>query len=197
MRRERNAVFMRAITFGVAAAIAGFAIFATVEMATGWLASAASLVVGLIVGKAMMAGSGGSGERRYQVAAALLTYAAFAMATVPVSMVYAGRPPAQQAREAMNASEPNASISAGITPLRGASTTVHLARNSSALGHPEKLRLLGAVGMQLLAGLASPFLVLTHHFYQGFFMVLILMIGMRVAWKTAEGKQGPVLYGPF
>jgi hypothetical protein len=200
VRRERNAAFVRAITFGVAAAIAGFAMYATIEMATGWLASAVSLVVGVMVGKAMMAGSGGCGERRYQVTAALLTYAAFAMATVPVSMVYAAKPTIDQRAQVSSnrgvATQTNSNV-ATITPMRGASTAVHLTRSASGLGRPQRLRLAVIVGMQLLAGLASPFLVLTHHSYQTFLMLVVLLIGMRIAWKTARGKQQPVLYGPF
>jgi hypothetical protein len=200
VRRERNAVFMRSITFGVAAAIAGFVMYATIEMATGWMASVVSLVVGVMVGKAMMAGSGGCGERRYQFTAALLTYAAFAMATVPVSMVYAAKPSVEQ--RVQTSSNSTASISATadtatITPMRGAATAVHITRSSSAHGRSERVRLAMIIGMQLLAGFASPFLVLTHHFYQAMLMVMILLIGMRIAWKTAQGKRQPVLYGPF
>jgi hypothetical protein len=82
--KDSYAAFMRALLFGVGAAIAGLALYATVEITTGWIVSYVSFAVGWMVGKAMMAGSKGVGGRRYQIAAVLLTYAAVSMAIIPV-----------------------------------------------------------------------------------------------------------------
>jgi hypothetical protein len=45
-----------------------------------------SLAVGWLIGKAMKRGSGGIGGKRYQIAAAVLTYVAVSMAEVPIQL---------------------------------------------------------------------------------------------------------------
>ena len=45
-----------------------------------------SLAVGYLVGKAMKLGSKGSGGRRYQIVAVILTYAAVALSAIPIGL---------------------------------------------------------------------------------------------------------------
>src|SRR2546421_639540 len=56
--------FVRAILFGVGAAIAGIVLYAAFGIITGWMIGYISLAVGYMVGKAMMKGSKGFGGRR-------------------------------------------------------------------------------------------------------------------------------------
>jgi uncharacterized membrane protein len=200
VRHERNVVFVRALTFGVVAAIAGCAIYSTIAIVTGWNLSVISLLVGLMVGKGMMAGSHGSGERRYQVVAALLTYVAVSLATVPASLSYAVTQQVTAESEVRNVSQftipqvaDPVTIQSRIHPVK-----MNSIRIPSALATQRpRMRLAVAIGVLALSGLASPFVVLAHSLSHGLLMLLILMIGIRIAWKTSMGKRMPRLYGPF
>ena len=86
--QDSHADYVRGIVYGVGAAIAGLILYATFTIATGIVIGYVSLAVGWMVGKAMMKGSNGHGGRRYQITAALLTYAAVSMAAVPISIHY-------------------------------------------------------------------------------------------------------------
>jgi len=93
---DSHAAFTRAILCGIAAAIVGMILYAVFEIATGIVIGYLAIGVGFLVGKAMKYGSNGRGGRRYQVAAALLTYASVSMAAVPVAIYsYATHKPAQ------------------------------------------------------------------------------------------------------
>jgi uncharacterized protein (DUF983 family) len=70
---DSHAAFVRALLFGAGGAVLGLALYAGVEIATGWIIGYVALAVGFIVAKAMQMGSSGVGGRRYQIAAALLT----------------------------------------------------------------------------------------------------------------------------
>jgi Flp pilus assembly protein TadB len=99
LSKDTPAVYMRALLFGVGAAIAGLILYATFEIVTGIIIGYISLAVGWMVGTAMMKGSKGVGGRRYQIAAVLLTYAAVSMAAIPVWIHYAGKQKQQQAQQ--------------------------------------------------------------------------------------------------
>jgi uncharacterized membrane protein len=201
VRHERNVVFVRALTFGVVAAIAGCAIYSTIAIVTGWNLSVISLLVGLMIGKGMMAGSHGSGERRYQVVAALLTYVAVSLATVPASLSYAVTQQVTAESEVRSVSQfttpqvadPSMTVPSRIHPVKMNSIRIP----SSLATQRPRMRLAVAIGVLALSGLASPFVVLAHSLSHGLLMLLILMIGIRIAWKTSKGNRMPRLYGPF
>jgi len=70
--------FVRAIAYGVAAAVIGSLIYALVGL---WIQiGIVSILVGGMIGKGMMNGSRGVGGRRYQVVAVLLTYLSVSLA---------------------------------------------------------------------------------------------------------------------
>lgn len=83
---DSHAAFVRALAFGVAGALAGFALYVIFALVTGLVIGWVSVAVGFIVGKAMSFGSRGVGGRRYQVAAALLTYIAVSTSAVPIAI---------------------------------------------------------------------------------------------------------------
>ena len=86
--RARGVV--RALTYGVGAAVVGLIGYALIAiLLQGWVISYMSIGVGWIVGTAMMKGSNGVGGRRYQIAAALLTYAAVSLAEIPIWIHFA------------------------------------------------------------------------------------------------------------
>ena len=80
--------FSRSLLFGVGAAILGLILYATFMIVTGISLGYATLAVGWMVGKAMLKGSNGVAGRRYQIAAAILTYVASTLARVPIWIHY-------------------------------------------------------------------------------------------------------------
>jgi hypothetical protein len=64
-------------------------------------------------------------------------------------------------------------------------------------GQPKQQISFGAALFQLaLLGLASPFLNFVGGI-SGMIGLIILMVGIRIAWKIAEGKSEQMIYGPF
>ena len=82
--QDPGGAFMRAAMLGLGAAALGLALYAVFMIATHLSIGYASLAVGWLVGKAMMKGSGGIAGRKYQIVAAVLTYAACTLARIPV-----------------------------------------------------------------------------------------------------------------
>ncbi|SNS28288.1 hypothetical protein SAMN05421770_101331 [Granulicella rosea] len=75
-----HAVFVKSIVFGLGAAAVGALIYGLVGMFVhiGYV----GLLVGFMVGKAMMTASDDLGGRKYQITAAVITYFAICFATV-------------------------------------------------------------------------------------------------------------------
>lgn len=82
-QRDDSARFAQALLFGGVAAIVGCILYAAFTIVTHIEIGYVAIGVGYLVGKAMLYGTGGSGGRKYQVAAAILTYLSVAMAAVP------------------------------------------------------------------------------------------------------------------
>ena len=75
--------FTQALLYGIGAAIVGSLAYAGFTIVTHIEIGYVALGVGYLVGKAMLAATGGVGGRRYQIAAAVLTYLSVSMAAVP------------------------------------------------------------------------------------------------------------------
>jgi hypothetical protein len=178
--RDSHAAFMRALLFGAGAAIAGLALYATVEIATGWVIGYVSLAVGWMVGKAMMAGSKGIGGRRYQIAAILLTYAAVSMAIIPVVVSHSieKRGTGRQAQTQAPSTSDQDSEQPNQSPAQ------------------PRVNLLAALGQLAFLGIASPFLGLQDPFH-GLLGLFILSIGIRIAWQITAGTRASGVLGPF
>lgn len=192
LAKDTHTAYVRGIVFGVAAAVAGLILYATFAIVTGIVIGYASLAVGWMVGKAIIKGSGGIGGRRYQIAAVLLTYAAVSMAAIPIWIHYAREHRQQQAqqtqiqqsRDAEQRQVESGSAQAGQRPS------------------PEAANPPMSVGAWLwrvaLLGLASPFLEVwgTGPNISWIIGLVILFVGMKVAWKTTAGRPLEI-YGPF
>ena len=85
---DSHAAYVRALMFGLGAALVGLVFYAGFTILTGFYIGYVSLAVGWLVGKAMMLGSKGAGGRRYQIVSVLLTYAAVSIAAVPIAIYY-------------------------------------------------------------------------------------------------------------
>jgi hypothetical protein len=88
MPKDSHAAFVKAITFGIGAAVLGCALFAGFVIVTHISLGYVALAVGWLIAKAMKFGSGGIGGRRYQIVAAVLTYAAVSVARVPIEVYF-------------------------------------------------------------------------------------------------------------
>jgi hypothetical protein len=181
IKMDTHADFMRALAYGIGAAVAGLVGYALIAIVLqGWVISYMSIGVGWLVGTAMMKGSNGAGGRRYQIVAALLTYAAVSMAAVPIWMHFASA--RQQQRQVQEQRFEQEEQRFGQQP------------DHQQVRPPVSL---GAwLGQVVLLGLASPFVQLSGNFFWGLMGLLILFFGMRIAWRITAGRPFEV-YGPF
>jgi hypothetical protein len=83
-QRTESALFTHALLYGIVAAIVGSALYAAFTIVTHIVIGYAGLVVGLMIGKAIIHSTHGIGGRKYQIAAAVLTYISISMANVPI-----------------------------------------------------------------------------------------------------------------
>lgn len=159
MPKDSHAAFVRALLFGIAGAVLGFALYVIFALATGLVIGFVSLAVGFIVGKAMNLGSRGVGGRRYQIVAVLLTYLAVSMSAVPIAI--------HQMRQQHRAAQ---------TPS-----------TEPAAPQGERPSFIKAIGVLALIGIASPFLDLQNPAH-GLIGLVILFVGMRFAWRFTAGR---------
>jgi hypothetical protein len=184
LSRDTHAAYMRALLFGVGAALAGMILYAVFEIATGLIIGYVSLAVGWMVGKAMMKGSGGVGGRRYQITAAFLTYAAVSMAAVPVGIHYAIEHRQQQNQQAS---------------AKGRPSDEEFERQEEAVNPNYARPSRGQVVAKLaLLGIASPFFEVweTGPNLSWAIGIVILIVGIRIAWRITAGVPLQI-YGPF
>ena len=178
---DSHAGYVRGILFGVGAAIVGMAGYASFTILTGIYIGYVSLAVGWLVGKAIMLGSKGIGGRRYQIAAVILTYAAVSLAAVPIAISYQ--------LKAKSHSE-------SVQPQQQKSTA-SLENSQPDQPQSKPKSSFGAAILQLLAlGLASPFLEMQDPLY-GIIGLVILMVGIRIAWRITAGTRRARIDGPY
>ena len=190
--KDSHGAFVRALLFGSGAAFVGLIGFAAFVIITKISIGYVSLAVGWLVGKAMHRGSNGIGGRRYQIAAAILTYAAVSMAAIPIYIALARDQKATKPAHVQSSpSSPSASSSAPSVdgPSDPAGETA-----SSPAAKP-KMNFFTAVGALVLVGLASPFLELQDPFH-GAIGLIILFVGIQFAWKQTAAPKIDII-GPF
>jgi len=189
--KDSHSAFVRAVVFGIGGAIIGLIGYAAFGLITGIRIGYISLAVGWLVGKAMHKGSNGVGGRRYQVVAALLTYAAVSMAAVPIYISQmAKNKPAPSAQVQTTPSTPGAPNSQSATDPNAAS-----GNTSPAAAPKPKMNFFMAIGVLALIGLASPFLELADPFH-GIIGLVILFVGIRFAWQQTGAPKIDIV-GPF
>jgi hypothetical protein len=190
--KDSHAAFVRALMFGIGAAILGLIGYAAFTIITGIMIGYISLAVGWLIGKAMRIGSRGVGGRRYQIAAALFTYAAVSMAAIPIyfsqmSKDKASKPPQVKTAPANSGAAANDGDIDDSAPASGSATPAHAAK--------PKMNPFLALGMLALLGLASPFLELQDPFH-GVIGLIILFVGIRFAWQQTGAPKIDIV-GPF
>lgn len=177
--KDSHAGYVRGLLFGFGAAIIGMIFYAAFTILTGIYFALVSLAVGWLVGKAIMRGSKGIGGRRYQIAAVVLTYAAVSLAAVPIAIsYYVKAKPESQSIQLKQQHSANTDGQAVQTP-------------------PKPKPSLGSALLALLAlGFASPFLELRDPVH-GIIGLIILMVGIRIAWQITAGSRRANIQGPY
>jgi predicted lipid-binding transport protein (Tim44 family) len=217
---DTHSAFSRGVLFGIGGAILGLAIYATFTIVTGIILGYVSLAVGYLVGKAIKMGSSGMSGRRYQIAAAILTYAAVSMAAIPIGISQVVK--AERSRHASHAQQtisPSGGSNGNATelPLRPADSNDNTATvtspgpdtnappattaippvNSKPVRAVHKIRWGAAIIGLAYIGLASPFLELAQNPVAGLIGLLILAVGIRIAWQITGAPGTPFVSGPF
>lgn len=178
--KDSHAAYVRGLLFGLGASIVGMIFYAGFTIVTGFYIGYVSLAVGWLVGKAIMLGSKGIGGRRYQIAAVVLTYAAVSLAAVPIAISYYIK------------TKPESSA---LHSKQQRSADGQTTQPDQAQAEPKPTP--GAALLQLLMlGLASPFLELQDPFH-GIIGLVILIVGIRIAWKIAMGSASANIHGPY
>ena len=184
--QDTPAAFTRGLLFGIGGAILGLILYAAFGIITGWMIGYVSLAVGYIVGKAIRLGSGGIGGRRYQIAALALTYAAVSLAAVPIWVAQVSKVRKAARTELSQSVRP---------PSERPSTNVWPATQQKPASARRPANVGAAIVMLVLIGLASPFLELQDPVH-GMIGLVILFVGIRIAWQIARGTSIQIL-GPF
>lgn len=189
--KDTHKAFGRAILFGMGASFLGLVLYSIVGIVTGLVIGYVSLAVGFIVGKAMMMGSWGIGGRRYQIAAAALTYAAVSLSAIPIgiSLMIKER---QAQNVAPSINDPSKKETLVSAPATNPSPTQH----QNPQPREEDQASFGvALAWLTVLGLISPFLELADPLH-GIIGLVILLVGIQIAWKTTAGKSIEIS-GPF
>jgi hypothetical protein len=198
MSSSGPANLVRAGAFGFLAAVAGGALWYAVRATTGYEIGLIAIVVGVMVGAAVRAGSRRRGGRLYQVLAVALTYFGICVQYVP-DIVKAIRempaPDHQAAVATPGAAVPAAPTSAAVVPA-GAAPAVAPAPTVNAAATPAtppsgSEMLLAVAGLLALA-MAAPFL----GGIQNVIGILIIGFALWEAWKI--NRHVPLqIEGPF
>ena len=207
LARDTHSAYMRGLVFGIGAAILGLIIYATFEIMTGIIIGYISLAVGWLVGTAMIKGSRGVGGKRYQITAALLTYAAVSMAAVPVWIHYANehkRGDQQKLTEKQKIAAEQRQLESEFGQQH--QTLDHDSNSASASATPaepsahagRKPNFVAAIAQIFALGIASPFVEVWEGGPSFGWMIglVILALGIRIAWRLTAARPLAV-YGPF
>lgn len=173
-------VFLHALSLGAAAAVVGCIAYAVLTILTGWTIGYAAIGVGFLIGWAMRRTAGQHGGRRYQWAAAILTYVAVSMATIPVVF-----------HEDMKTGALTEQHSTANAPQTQAPANAPESKHLSVGGF--LLAIVALIGL----GLGSPFAELFGgSFGGGLLNLFIIAIGVRYAWQMMAVRTVEV-DGPF
>jgi len=183
---------LRASVFGLLAALAGGAIWYAVRATTGYEVGLIAVVVGIMVGGAVRAGSRRRGGVAYQLLAVALTYFGICVQYVPdIVKAIRDHQPAQ-AQNAPNPATSNPAAANSAAVQVAAQTPASLPEAPPISKHSVPVQILIAAGLLLAFAMAAPFL-------GGFENVIgIFIIGFALweAWKINR-RVSMQIEGPF
>ena len=173
--RPGRSLMVRATLYGLGAAVAGSVIFALISL-TGFQFSIVAILVGVIVGKAIVRATHGRTSRACQVLAVVLTYGAITTSYLPMMF--------SAAIKHQKAAGKTAAIPAPVPkpgPVNPAAALAGLAAATAIL-----------IGFSMVL----PFMVLAHSPLSGLINLVIIAIGLRQAWRLTTPFRAPIL-GPY
>ena len=176
IKPDTKTLWTRAFPWGVGAAIAGAIIFAIISL-TGFQFALVAILVGYMVGKAIVRATQGRTSRACQVMAVVLTYGAITTSYMPFFIAGAVK---QMSKRAKNKPAPPPDLSSAEKMSLGTA-------------------LIGlVVGIALLIGVAlvMPFLIVVHAPVSGLINLLIIFIGLRKAWTLTTPFRAEIT-GPY
>lgn len=178
--------FVRALLWGIGAALLGAGIYYGVLALTGYEVGLVSILVGFLVGAGVHRGSGGRGGLVYQCMAAIMTYLAIVGTYVPLFIK-------DKEFSKIDKSSETAFVEEAAVPV--GQTSDELAGNPNAAGELPGPDLVGGlIALATLAGviLAAPFLA----GFQNILGILIIGFGVWQAWKMNR-RPNLTLSGPL
>jgi hypothetical protein len=173
--RPNRSLMVRATFYGLGAAFAGSVIFALISL-TGFQFSIVAILVGIMVGKAIVRATHGRSSRACQVLAVVLTYGAITTSYLAMMI--------STAIKHQKAAGSNAAMAAPVPkrgPINPAAALAGLAAAAAIL-----------IGFSM----ALPFMVLAHSPLSGLINLVIIGIGLRQAWRLTTPFRAPIL-GPY
>lgn len=182
--------FVKAVAFGLPAALAGAVIIYLVLAIAGISAGIVSILVGYMVGKAVRKASGDRGGLAFQLLAVFLTYSAVAWSYVPFG--YQEMRKVGQRQQAEIAAK--ARLAPGAVGARNAAGNPPAVAPAKGPADWEKSPARRAIMMAVLivTCYAIPFMMLP----QGFITLLIIFFGLSQAWRLNR-KVALTFHGPF
>jgi hypothetical protein len=179
---------VRALAFGVLAAGVGATIYFAILALTGYEIGLVAIVVGLIVGKAVHAGSRGRGGLGYQALAVALTYSAIVVTYIPFILGAAGDEWAME--EYTDAPEIAVVADGSIKTDKAATAEEALIKVESEPVGPVEL----ALGLGFLFAFAAAAPVLAG--VENIVGLLIIGFALQQAW-TMNKRTDQTIKGPF
>ena len=176
------APFITAALGGLGAGIVGAAIYFAVIAIANLEIGIVAILIGYMVGYTVRKGAGGRGGLRFQLLAVALTYASIAMAYAPLAI-----------KEALTANRTPQAASRSTIPGGDVAAVPSAPQESVPAGSGRLL-----IGFAVLCAFiaALPVLVVVGSFPSGLISALIILIGMRQAWKMT-GAPVLEIFGPY
>jgi hypothetical protein len=184
---DPDALFLRSVLYGVGAAFAGLALYAIFSVMTGIFSGLVALAVQWMVSHAMLAGSGGTGGRRHQIVAVVLVYFAVSGAAVPIFFYQLHKIQARHDAVEAELSEVDHSSS-------GERTVVIQKQRPVRQTH---FNYVFMATMAFILLFFSPFLALAGGIFGGLLGLVMLGLGMYMAWSNLSGAYKPTIVGPL
>ena len=182
---------VRAGLFGLAAAVAGAAIYYAVIAITNFEIGLVAILIGYMVGYSVRRGAGGRGGRRFQIVALLLTYWAVGLAYTPLAYKeLSGKTTSSQSTDSTSAD--------AVAPAPTPDTALALAAEEDTPTTPGSF--LVALGVMFFFVFALPVMYVIGSFPGGILSALIIGFGMMQAWTMTRAHKieisGPYKVGP-
>lgn len=180
---------LRAFVFGAGAALAGALLWFAVAKLTGFEVGLIAIVIGMMVGRAVLSGSRGRGGALLQVMAVLLTYASITLSYVPdvMQLIINGDP----SEQASVAAPGDAAMEEAAPPAEAVTATaVEEEAPPTVAQGVVALSMFFVICFAIAA--AAPFLAGAENIIG----ILIIGVGLFEAWRITR-RTTPAVVGPL